>query len=166
MSCGCLDREQVRFNARKHGMRYTRIYNIWHKMKSRCGNPNSTDYKHYGARGIKVCDEWMKFENFYAWAMAHGYRDDLSIDRINVFGNYEPSNCRWATTKEQNNNTTRNHTITIRRETRTVQGWADEVGLSRSTILGRLKNGWNPEDAVLMPRYGTRCYAKRDDYVG
>lgn len=164
-SCGCLDREVVARNAIKHGMRYTRIYNIWRKMKERCLNPNADNYRYYGARGVKVCDEWMSFEGFYEWVKTSGYRDDLTIDRINVFDNYCPGNCRWATMREQNNNTTRNHTITIGKETRTIQGWADEMGINRSTILSRLQNGWSPEDAVLMPRYQTRAYAKRDDYM-
>lgn len=165
-SCGCLDREVVAKNAIRHGMRYTRIYNIWRKMKERCSNPNATNYRYYGAKGIRVCEEWLAFETFYEWAKTSGYRDDLTIDRINVFDNYKPGNCRWATIREQNNNTTRNHTITIGRETRTIQGWADEIGINRSTILSRLKNGWSPEDAVLMPRYQTRAYAKRDNYMG
>lgn len=165
-SCGCLDREVVAKNAIKHGMRYTRIYNIWRKMKERCSNPNATNYRYYGAKGIRVCEEWMEFEAFYEWAKTSGYRDDLTIDRINVFDNYKPGNCRWATIREQNNNTTRNHTITIGREARTIQGWADVMGINRSTILSRLKNGWSPEDAVLMPRYRTRVYAKRDNYMG
>lgn len=157
-SCGCLDREIVAKNSVKHGMRYTRIYNIWRKMKERCLNRNSDNYRYYGARGVKVCDEWMSFSGFYEWSKISGYRDDLTIDRINVFGNYCPSNCRWATMQEQNNNTTRNHTITIGMETRTIQGWADEVGISRSTILARLQNGWSPEDAVLTPKYQSRSY--------
>lgn len=157
-SCGCLDREIVAKNSVKHGMRYTRIYNIWRKMKERCLNRNSDNYRYYGARGVKVCDEWMSFSGFYEWSKISGYRDDLTIDRINVFGNYCPSNCRWATMQEQNNNTTRNHTITIGIETRTIQGWADEVGISRSTILARLQNGWSPEDAVLTPKYQSRSY--------
>lgn len=163
-SCGCLDREVVSKNAIKHGMRYSRLYNIWGKMKERCFNPNADNYRHYGGKGIKVCDEWLTFEGFYEWAKSSGYRDDLTIDRINVFGNYCPDNCRWATMREQANNTTRNHTITIRNETKTVQGWADEVGISRSTILSRLQNGWSPEDAVLMPKYQTRAYMKRENY--
>lgn len=164
-SCGCLDREIVAKNSVKHGMRYTRIYNIWRKMKERCLNRNSDNYRYYGARGVKVCDEWMSFSGFYEWSKISGYRDDLTIDRINVFGNYCPSNCRWATMQEQNNNTTRNHTITIGMETRTIQGWADEVGISRSTILARLQNGWSPEDAVLTPKYQPRSYANSGDYM-
>lgn len=102
-SCGCLKREIVAAGAHTtHGKRQTRLYEIWRSMKQRCTNPNKINYARYGGRGIKVCSEWMEsFEAFYEWATTHGYKDDLSLDRINNDGNYEPGNCRWATPKEQ-----------------------------------------------------------------
>lgn len=99
-SCGCYRLE----SRRTHNMSNTRIYNIWSLMKRRCNNPDANNYEYYGGRGIKVCDEWLEFVPFYEWAMANGYSDELTIDRINNDGNYEPSNCKWSTNTEQVNN--------------------------------------------------------------
>ncbi len=104
-SCGCRKNEISGARFRKHGMKHTRLYTIWMDMRSRCKYESMKCFKHYGGRGIKVCDEWQNsFETFYGWAIANGYSDELTIDRIDVDGNYEPSNCRWATMKEQRAN--------------------------------------------------------------
>lgn len=117
-SCGCKKKES-KFNNK-------RLINIFKKMKERCYKEYSASYKNYGKRGIKICDEWLKdFESFYRWAMANGYKDNLTIDRIDVNGNYEPCNCRWATVKQQNNNSRKNHYTTINGVTKTIAQWAE-----------------------------------------
>lgn len=111
-SCGCLRREAISkattthgLTARKRDENVSRLYNIWRGMKKRCYISHHPAFKNYGGRGITICDEWSEsYESFHSWAMENGYRDDLSIDRIDVDGNYEPSNCRWATMKEQASN--------------------------------------------------------------
>ena len=104
-SCGCLARERRLAGTKTHGKGKTRLYRIYHNMKSRCYNKNRERYKNYGGRGISVCDEWLAdFKAFYDWSMANGYSDELQIDRIDVNGNYEPSNCRWVTVTDQANN--------------------------------------------------------------
>lgn len=126
-----------------------RLYSIWHNMKSRCYNPNATHYKNYGGRGIKVCDEWRNnFQAFYEWAISHGYRDDLTIDRKDNDGDYSPENCRWADRYTQNNNTAKNHRITYNGETKTAAEWARLYGLSRYTFNKRIRRGWDFEDAA------------------
>lgn len=96
-SCGCIKET-------RHGLYGTRLYWAWTNMNQRCHNPKTSRYKNYGGRGISVCSEWATFEPFYLWATAHGYSDELSIDRINNDGNYEPNNCRWTTASVQANN--------------------------------------------------------------
>lgn len=106
-NCGCQTQKRRSASLARHGNASdngTRLYRIWEGMKCRCQNKNHHAFVRYGGRGIKVCDEWQQFEPFRDWALANGYADDLSIDRINNDGNYEPANCRWATPKEQNNN--------------------------------------------------------------
>lgn len=126
-----------------------RLYSIWHNMKSRCYYRKSEKYKDYGGRGIIVCDEWRNnFQAFYDWAMSHGYADDLTIDRKDVNGNYEPSNCRWVTQKEQHNNTRKNHYITYNGETKTAAEWARQYGIHRCVLNNRIRRGWNFEKAI------------------
>lgn len=110
-SCGCLMREVARmprgYSTRgntKHGGSNTRLYEIWSNMKTRCFNPKNRAFKWYGAIGITICADWLKFENFQKWAMQSGYKDNLTIERINPCGDYEPSNCTWIPKSEQRKN--------------------------------------------------------------
>ena len=154
-SCGCYMKEKNRGKiierSKTHGCSNSRLYHIWCSMKRRCHNANEKSYKNYGGRGIKVCDEWEKFEGFYDWAIRSGYEDSLTIERIDVNGNYSPQNCRWATMKEQGNNKRNNKFITIDGETKTIQQWADISGIERSTIKKRINYKWEPRDAVFSP---------------
>ena len=125
-----------------------RIRRIWGGIIRRCDNPNAEFYHRYGGRGITICDEWRDFEVFYKWALNSGYKDDLTIDRIDNDGNYEPSNCRWATQLEQNNNTRKNHYITYNNETKTVSEWARIYDIHRCVLNNRLRRGWTFDDAV------------------
>lgn len=140
-SCGCLHK--------KHGMARTRIYKIWINMKSRCYNTNTKSYKDYGKRGIRICEEWKNnFINFYEWAVKNGYKEDLSIDRIDVDKNYCPDNCRWVDKKVQANNMTRNHYIELNGKRYTLQQWSEITGIKSSTIRERLKRGWTIEKTL------------------
>lgn len=151
-SCGCLRNEKLIERSTKHNMRYSRIYNTWRSMRSRCSNPKNPAYKNYGGRNIKVCDEWQNsFKAFYEWSLKNGYKDDLTIDRINNDGNYEPSNCRWVDRKIQNNNTRHNRLITYQDKTMNISQWAEYVGLTYSCLKTRLYNGWSIEKALTTP---------------
>ena len=112
-------------------------------MKYRCNNPNCSSYADYGGRGIKVCDEWQNYIPFSEWALANGYDDSLTIDRIDVDGNYEPSNCRWATKKEQQNNLRRTTFIEYNGEKKSISEWSEIFGISKQTIAYRIKAGWD-----------------------
>ena len=130
-------------------MSNTRLYRIYNKMKLRCYSKTNNAYKHYGGRGITVCQEWLDdFMNFYNWAMENGYSDNLSIDRINNNGNYEPGNCRWATAKEQANNTRATIFLTYKGETKPASEWATIIGISQDTITARKRSGLSDEECL------------------
>lgn len=146
-SCGCYAREMATILNTSHGGTGTRLYNIWNLMKDRCLNPNNKRYECYGGRGITVCEEWMEFEPFRDWSMSNGYADNLTIDRKDNDGNYEPSNCRWATHKEQANNRSNNHYLTYNGETHTIAEWAEIKGINKDVLRSRINIGWQIERA-------------------
>lgn len=158
-SCGC----QNKIGLIKHEDSHTKLYKTWLNMKSRCYNPNATRYEYYGGRGIKVCDEWLDpnvgYMKFRDWALANGYQDDLSIDRIDVDGNYEPSNCRWSTVLEQNWNKSTTRHIEYNGESVTALDLINKFNLSIDTknLSRRLVNeggnysNWSINDKMFVP---------------
>ena len=147
-SCGCIQKEITKQNFIKHGLSDTRIYHEYGSMKQRCYNPNSDDYYKYGGRGIIICNEWLDknngFMNFYNWSISHGYRDDLEIDRINVNGNYEPSNCRWIPKEYQAHNKRTSIKINFNGEEYNIKQIANILGVGYNLLKKRLKkNNYN-----------------------
>ena len=138
--------------AKTHGMTNTRLYNIWSTMRQRCNNPNSAKYKNYGGRGVAICNEWSSFEEFMNWALLNGYSDNLTLDRINVNGNYEPMNCQWITNEKQQLNKRNNKLLTLNGKTFTLSEWSRITGMDHSTILKRLSIGWSVEEALSIPK--------------
>ena len=157
-SCGCYREKILRQhnfkinNPRKsHGMTNTRLYKIYSKIKERCYYEKYPEYYLYGGRGIKMCDEWKEdFVNFYNWAISHGYKENLSIDRKDFNGNYEPSNCRWADNITQANNKRNNIKLTHNGETHTLPEWSRKLNLPYSTLADRRKKGKSVEE-ILYP---------------
>ena len=124
------------------------IYLVWFCMINRCYKPTDKRYCYYGQRGITVCDEWKNsFDKFYNWSIKNGYNNGLSLDRINNDGNYEPSNCRWATKTQQARNKRNNKLITYKNETHCVAEWCELLGLNYNLVRGRLAEGWSIERA-------------------
>lgn len=126
-----------------------RLYRIWYGMNRRCDNPNYDKYFRYGERGIKVCEEWKDFISFVDWALAHNYSDDLTLDRIDNNKNYEPSNCRWATRKEQTENRECNNYFSYKNETHTLTEWSRIYGIAEATLWTRIfRYGYSFEEAI------------------
>lgn len=157
-SCGCLNKE-INSNRNKQNRKYkycnNRIYDCWKDMKRRCYDPNNSHAKNYYQKGIRVCDEWYNsFENFQEWAITHGYQDNLTLDRIDGNKDYCPENCRWATLKQQGNNTSRNRLIEYKGKVQTLAQWCDELGLKYKVIENRINRyKWTVERAFETPVY-------------
>jgi hypothetical protein len=162
-SCGCLRRELVIKGLRyKHGMRKTRFYNAWKGIKARCNNKNLPQYKDWGGRGIILCKEWLKFENFkddmyksYLYHVKKYGEKNTSIDRIDNNSNYCLENCRWSTKKEQARNTRHNHPIAYKKETLCLTAMAEKYNIPERVLslrINRLK--WPIEKALKLPVMG------------
>jgi hypothetical protein len=163
-SCGCGSREAARRNAamardkRRVPHPYPRkMKDMLKNMISRCYDPSNKRWANYGGRGITVCPEWRSdIRAFYRWVVANGYKPGLTIDRIDVNGNYEPNNCRFATMIIQQNNTTRNVRLTWNNRTLTISEWARELGVRTAAIGHRHERGWTIERIFTQPFRGRR----------
>ena len=164
-SCGCL----LLLGNPKHNMCGTKIYNVYKSMRERCFNKNDKNYRHYGGRGIKICDEWLDkengFMNFYNWAIKNGYKKGLTLDRINVDGNYSPSNCRWTTMKEQSNNRRNNNYITYNGETHTLTQWSEILNIKYGTLQNRIQVQKKSND-MIFEKSTTKKRIRQYDLLG
>lgn len=148
-SCGCLKRDETIKRMTTHGSSHTKLYNIWKAMRKRCRNVHNSDFDRYGGRGISVCAEWdSSFESFRDWALAHGYEDGLTIDRIDVNKGYCPDNCRFCSMKSQANNRTSNVIVEFDGRSHTIKEWSEITGIPYSRLYMRLKKGWPVERAL------------------
>lgn len=179
-SCGCLQKEkasEIVFLAHKENQKYkvssdSSLYNRWSSMLRRCTSSKDKHFNSYGGRGIRVCDEWQDFNNFAEWALANGYDDALTIDRIDVNGNYEPNNCRWVTFKEQANNKRKTKYFEHNGKQKTLSQLADEYGINYKLLYERVViEHWDLERALatpkMTPQQAVACSkAKRDKSTG
>lgn len=152
-SCGCLRAEKTRERRFRHGLRNTQLYRAWSNIKTRCYNPKKDTYAYYGGKGITMCQEWLNnFMAFYNWSMNNGYKKGLTIDRLNPNGNYEPSNCRWVTASQQQNNKLNNHIIEYNGEIHTLAEWSSLLNLNYGTLHRRIQYlNWSIEKAFTTP---------------
>lgn len=144
-----------------HGLSHTKLYNIWQLMKGRCYNPSNQDYNNYGGRGIYVCEEWKeKPVAFYEWAMSNGYKDGLTIERVNFNEGYTPANCTWIPMSEQGKNTRRVNKVTLFGETKSIHEWVkdDRIKIGEPMVYRRMKKGLSAEQALLTPSKKAKYY--------
>lgn len=151
-SCGCYRIKNTGDVHRTHGKTNTLLYSKYEGMKRRCYNTNDARYKYYGARGIAVCNEWLNsFEAFYEWATNNGYKKGLTLDRINVNGNYCPENCRWIDIKIQTRNRRSNLIFTYNNETLCLKDWAIKYNIKYNTLVHRINRNWSIKRALNTP---------------
>lgn len=151
-SCGCLQQESRLAHSTTHGMSKTRLFKIWGNMKTRTTNPKCTESDRYIKKGITMCDEWMNsFIVFRDWALANGYKENLSIDRIDNSKGYYPENCRWATSKQQNRNKDNLKYIEYQGQVHPIVEWAEILHINYGTLRSRIKRGWDIERAFTTP---------------
>lgn len=151
-SCGCLARDLSAVRETTHGGSYSSEYGIWCKIIARCENPNHPVYPKYGGRGIQICPEWRSSFEAFMRDMGPRPSPDHSVDRFpDKMGNYEPTNCRWATWEDQNNNKTDNHLLELDGRVQTLSQWAREMGMSNGALSMRIHAGWSVQDALTIP---------------
>ena len=151
-SCGCLSYENCSKLKKTHGMTKTRLFTIWMNMKHRCNDKNNKSYKNYGGRGIKICEEWKdSFIIFKNWAYENGYDDSLTIERIDVNGDYCPENCTWIPLNEQCKNKRTSRKYTFNGETHCMTDWSKIYNIDFSALRKRLNSGWDIEKALTTP---------------
>ena len=155
-SCGCQRGEaNVKHGDTRKHEKESRLHRIWRGMLWRCNVKNRSKYS-YAKKGIRVCEEWLNYKTFKSWTLENGYTDCLTIDRVDIYGNYEPDNCRWATVTEQANNKSNNHLLTHEGKTMTLAEWARESGVNYSTLRSRVNRQGLSLDKALSRGKGTR----------
>lgn len=161
-SCGCNYKEAAKLRSKyNQGLLNSKLYGVWAAMKQRCYDPNKEHFDCYGGRGITVCNEWKDdFLVFYNWAINNGYQEGLTIDRIDVNGNYEPNNCRWIDNKQQANNKRTNVFLTLNGECHTIMEWSEKLGINAGTLQQRKHLGWSDEDILTRPVYKYNYHKK------
>ena len=154
-SCGCLWYDSIKASITKYGEYYTRLRHIWQGIKTRCYNKNEKFYNYYGGKGVKLCEEWKDFMTFKKWAIEIGYNDNLTIDRIDVNGDYCPENCRWVDQKSQCNNRSNNVLIEWNGQKKTLSQWCEMSPLTYKQVYPRYHNlKWSLEKSLFTPIKG------------
>ncbi len=160
-SCGCYMR--LHPSSVTHGLSKTREHYLWKGLRQRCLNPKAGNYYRYGGRGIKVCQEWDDFTNFYKWCQESGYKHGLTLDRIDNDGDYSPSNCRWVDKTVQANNKSNNKKVQYKGKIVSLMELERITGIDHRTIGYRLTRGWTVEQAAtIIPKYGNRLILSHD----